>query len=138
MWIQEGIEILDAGTIDGFAADGDPSVIAPYMDGEKIISPAKLTFVNSNINQENTETVYIAATINNRYLIRWDNVKSWWCHIGKSNPKKHSDVVGNKGIYSVCNAGYIIGEATSDTTVSLYSIDSNGNTTPISVSELFY
>lgn len=137
-WVGEGIDIKTVDDINSFAVNGDVSMIQPYTDGAYIVAPARLTFVNSNVSQESADTIYISATINNKYLIRWDNVKSWWCHIGKDNPKKHTDVVGARGLYSICTQGYIIGQANSDTTVTLYKLNEDGSTTPVPFSELFF
>lgn len=116
---------------------GTGTVIAPYNDGDVIISPGNLKFINSNIVQESVDSIYIEAILGNKYVIRWDDVECWWCHIGKENKSKHSKVVGNNGIYATCTSGYIIGQAKASTTVSFFTIDTDGNMTPIDVQEVF-
>lgn len=116
---------------------GTGSTIAPYNEGDVIIAPGNLTFINSNVLQETADTVYIKAILAGKYIIRWDNVDCWWCHIGKENRNKHSKVVGKNGIYATCTGGYIIGQAKAGTTVSFYTIDSEGNEVPIDVQEVF-
>ena len=116
---------------------GSDSIISPYQDGDVIISPGNLKFINSNVLQDSKDTIYIEAVLANKYVVRWDNVTSWWCHIGKENKNKHSRVVGKNGIYSSCSAGYIIGEANANTTVSFFILDEDGNQTPIGASEVF-
>lgn len=137
-WIKNNEEIKSASDLNVYIYNGDSSMLRPYSNGDMIVAPAKLNFVNSNVNQESEDSIYIAATIYNKYLIRWDNVKTWWCHIGKDDPNKHSEIIGAKGSYALCTQGYIIGEATSDTIVSLYKFDDNGNPVPVAFSELFF
>lgn len=138
MWIGESLEIKSAADIDSMAVNGDTTRIQPYVDGANIVAPARIAFVNSNINQESRDSIYMAVSINNKYILRWDNIKTWWCHIGKENPNKHTQVIGAGGEAAVVSAGYIVGQANSDTVVSLYKINDDGSTTPVPVSELFF
>lgn len=138
IWIGEGLEIKSAADINSMAVNGDTTRIQPYPDDANIVAPARVAFVNSNINQESRDSIYMAVNINNKYILRWDNIKTWWCHIGKENPNKHTQVVGAGGEAAVVSAGYIIGQANSNTVVSLYKINDDGSTTPVPVSELFF
>lgn len=116
---------------------GDDSTLQPYADGDVIISPGHLKFVNSNIHQESAEYITIEATIGD-ILIRWEDVECWWCHEGKVNPNKHSTVVGAGGLASQCTGGYVIGIAKSSTLVKCYRVDvDSGSTSELSFSELF-
>lgn len=124
-------------TISNSSEIGSGAQIMPYGDGDLIVSPGNLQFINSNIIQDNESTIYMEAILANKYVIRWDNIKSWWCHIGKDNTNKHSIVVGKGGIYSSCSAGYVIGQANADTVVSFYKLDADGNKTEIDAVDVF-
>lgn len=128
---------LVAKPVSTSADMGTGTTIMPYEDGDYIIAPGNLKFVNSNIVQDSADFIHIEAILNDTYVIRWDNVTSWWCHLGKEHKSKHSKVVGNGGIYSSCSQGFVIGEANAMTRVTFYKIGLDGEQTLIDVSEVF-
>lgn len=122
--------------IETFESD-EGGTLKPYNDGDIIISPSNLKFVNSNKRQNSADTVYIEAVVGG-YLIRWENVACWWCHEGRENPTKHTDTYGKGGSFATCIAGYVVGIATADTTVKLFEINDDGSTgSQVKFSELF-
>lgn len=137
VWIVDGQAIEDTSYFESVAVNSNLAEIKPYKDGQKIISPSDLIFLNANTIQDKLDSINIRAQIGSSYIIEFENVKSWWCHIGKDNPTKHTQVIGTGGIYSRCTAGYIIGEATNDTIVKLYSLDTNSRAVPCSFAEVF-
>lgn len=138
VWLVDGATIESLEDLKGMSVDGDLSVIKPYkLDGQKIISPVELTFINSNVVQHNKDSISITAYAGTSHIIEFNNIKSWWCHAGKQDPTKHTEVVGAGGINPKCVAGYVIGEATEETTVNFYEVDGDGNKTPCSFEVLF-
>lgn len=113
------------------------SCIRPYRNGDVIISPGYLTFINSNVRQEDTDSICIEVKYGTDYVIRWDNVTAWWCHIGKDDAQKHTKVIGAAGMYSKCIGGYVIGEANEGTLVTLYRIAEDGSLNEESFESLF-
>lgn len=103
------------------------SVITPYEEGDVIISPGHLKFLNQNLTLNENSEPYIEAVLNDTYKIRWDNISCWWCHVGKDNKNRHTKRIGKGGAYSECMQGYIIGEAKAETSVSFYRVDVNGD-----------
>ncbi len=138
VWIVDGQVIEDKSYFEQVAVDGNLTEIKPYMEGQKIISPSDLIFLNANTIQDKLDSINIRVQIGSRYIIEFENVKSWWCHIGKENPNKHTQVVGAGGIYVKCTAGYIIGEAKEDTIVKLYFLDENNKARPCDFTEVFF
>lgn len=126
--------------INGYCWIGDKSVLPenkdalnnmlvsgalkPYSEGENIISPGQLTFRNANTTEYDDGKIRIEAYIGQDYVIRWEDVESWWCHIGKEDPTKHTEQVGLGGLYPTCAGGYIIGRAKAETIVHLYKVES--------------
>lgn len=108
-----------ASVITGSVIDATECIYQPFKDGDMILAPAAMTFTNSNVEQTSLDRIDITGKLGTDYEIVFTNVKSWWCHIGKSNPKQHSTVYGNKGTYSNCAAGCVIGQANSSTQVQL-------------------
>jgi len=116
--------------------DGSDSRLRPYNEGDHIISPGKLDFINSNRKRDENGNDYIAAYIGSKYVIRWDNIDCWWCHEGRTS-EKHDNIVGGRGDYSSCLGGYIIGVATEDTIVTLYEVTDSGTQQETSFINLF-
>lgn len=137
-WIKEGEFIKSEADLQQYYVDGEDSQLKPYSDGDMIIAPNTLTFLNKNVRTAGDleEDISIMASIGASYVIIWSNVECWWCHIGKSNSHKHTAVVGAGGINEVCTEGYIIGQAKSDTIVSLYKRGADG-LEPCSFKEYF-
>ena len=96
---------------------------SPYKDGDMILAPATLVFMNSNVEQTSINEIDIIASMGTDYQITFYNVKCWWCHIGKDDVKTHSTVYGNKGSYSTCSAGNVIGQATANTSVQIKKLN---------------
>lgn len=138
-WIKNGENIDSVDMLGNYLLDGDASKLIPYQDGDFIVAPSTLTFLNKNVKNAGdlSEEVNIMAGIGTEYIIIWSNVDCWWCHIGKDNKERHTVVVGAGGLNEVCTEGYVIGQAKSDTIVSLYK--RNGNELePYSFSQYFF
>ena len=118
-----------------YGVEGSKCVLKPYKQDEFIIAPGHLKFLNSNIKQTDPDSIMIEAKYG-EYVIRWENVKTWWCHIDKDNPKKHTKIVGSKGVYASCRTGYIIGQANAETKVSLFKVDADNNYTAANFEEI--
>ena len=128
-WIVDGQEIDSLGSVKRGA---NSDVLVPYEDGDYIISPADTnTFINSNLGPFYCDGISIAIKTG-KYIVRWDDVESWWCHINRENPTKHTERIGSSGICSQCYKGYIIGQAKSTTTVSFFEISEDGSEVQIS------
>ena len=100
------------------------SAIRPYKYGSYIVAPCNLTFIDSNVLQDE-ENITITAYVNDEtsgIVLKWQNVKCWWCHIGKNNPNQHTAVVGKGGVNELCVAGMILGQATADTTFEVLRV----------------
>ena len=99
---------------------------------KKIVAPTTITFKNTNsINDK------IIAEIGDSYIIEFVGTKVWWCHMGRELPKSHNVVLGLGGITQTVSAGAIIGEATEDTYVQLYKVDSNNSKEAVDLDVLF-
>lgn len=131
----DGISSYD--DIRKLSLGADESVLMPYAEGDHIIAPGKMTFINSNVVQESADYTYIMAYIGTKYVLRWDDVDCWWCHEGKDNKNKHTRVVGARGIYASCIGGYIVGVAKDSTTVTLYEVLEDQSMVPVPFSNLF-
>lgn len=129
-WIVDG-QMPEAGSLC-------TPVIKPYTELEnKIVSPADMTFVNSNVLVNEGGLPYIEAKIGSGYIIRWEPVDVWWCHIGKRQAERHTEVYGASGSYASCVAGWVIGQATPETEVRLWKVQEDGNRIPLNFSEYF-
>lgn len=138
-WIADGITVSGIEDLEALAIDPeDLSALKPFTGAQNIVAPAELKFVNANTVQYAADTISIHANIGTEYRIVFDNVASWWCHMGKADPTKHTDVIGSGGIFSRCAAGYVIGQANSDTVVSLYKVEDGGaSLVPVSFADVF-
>ncbi len=138
-WLKLG-DAPDKSSLSNYYS-GDNSVLKPYEQDDYIIAPARLVFRNSNVDQSLVSAedgIYIEAYAGAEYVIRWSNVYCWYCHIGKENVNKHTDVLGYGGSNRSTTAGYVIGVANKDTTVSLYMYNSNGNLTAASWNDFYF
>lgn len=107
-----------------------------YSDGDMIVAPATVTFINSNNVTDENGLPYIDIYVGD-YRIKFSKVKSWWCHIGKDS-SRHTKLYGKGGAYSSANPGYILGEATASTEVRIYKKSADGKTFEQSSLEDFY
>ncbi len=137
-WVVDGVDITKESL-------GDVLSIKPYdSTHDKIVSPAEVTFLNSNV-MLNGDTVYIEAQLGTGYVIQWSPVRAWWCHIGRgqntgtgSGRTQHTDICGLGGRYSVCMPGWIIGQATEETEVKIWKLLESGGKQQISLAEYFF
>lgn len=140
-WIaNRDASITTATDFDKYKVSENSLSITPYKNGDYIISPTNLKFTNSNttLNPSNGQR-YIEATIGNEYIIRWDDVECWWCHIGKTDNDNHTARVGYGGSPSSVISGVIIGQAKSSTKVTLRKLDDNGKPgEQVSLSVLYF
>ena len=139
-WIVGGQAIASEDELRACFVSDDGSEVKPYTDtNREIVSPGMIHFENSNISSISTrgDGICIKAKIGTQYTIEWKGVKSWWCHMGKENPDKHTQVVGKGGGIDSCKEGFIIGEATKDTIVSLSKVSDGGEVEPCSFLELY-
>jgi len=137
-WIAEGVVPESSEELKALATDDTCTVIRPYTTSyNMIVAPAEITFVNSNTTRTKEGSIFIVAKLHGDYEIQWDNITSWWCHIGKDNPDKHTLVCGANGICPTCREGYVLGEANNETLVSLYKVDGLGNRTPASFIDFY-
>lgn len=127
IWINTKDAPLSREEFDELKVDktDNVSAIKPYKAGGDIVSPCKLDFYNANTIQTDDDSISIIAYVSNapNIVLRWDNVKCWWCHIGKDNPTQHTRIIGKGGIYESIVEGMVIGRATADTTFTVYRID---------------
>lgn len=137
-WFVEGQSVKDESELRAIAEDDEMTKLKPFSsDGQLIVAPGDIEFVNANTEQNSKDSIDISFNIGTKHVMEFRNVKSWWCHIGKEDPTMHTDRVGAGGIGASCAGGYIIGEAKADTTVYLYELDSNGAPQPASFSDLY-
>ena len=132
--------ITNVSDFDKYKVSENSLSITPYKNGDYIISPTNLKFTNSNttLNPSNGQR-YIEATIGSEYIIRWDDVECWWCHIGKTDNDSHTARVGYGGSPSSVISGIVIGQAKSSTKVTLRKLDENGNPgEQVSLSVLYF
>lgn len=126
--------------VDGQEVDEESlhkTCIKPYTSLQnEIVSPADMTFLNSNVLLNADGEPYIEARLGTDYVIRWEPVAVWWCHMRKSQVEKHTNVYGAGGEYSTCVAGWIIGQATEETEVCLWRLEESRRI-PITLSEYF-
>ncbi|MDE5638440.1 MAG: hypothetical protein K2I47_01360 [Odoribacter sp.] len=128
-WIVDGQEADELSLHD--------RVIKPYTALQsKIVAPADMTFLNSNVMLNADGEAYIEARLGADYIIRWEPVDVWWCHMGKSQKEKHTSVYGAGGEYSTCVAGWVIGKATENTEVRLWHLEGDRQV-PIELSNYF-
>ena len=141
IWLtSRDLGIKSADDFVNYETSGGSLSISPYKDGDYIISPATLNFLNSNtmLNPSNGQR-YIEAQIGTSYVIRWDDIECWWCHIGKDDNDSHTVRVGYGGKPSKVVAGIIIGAAKSTTKVSVYKLNDNGEIgEQVSVGSLYF
>lgn len=140
MWIVDGVELENVSAISSVSTgEAGNAIIKPYSSASNrdIVAPADLTFVNANTEQYSADYISIEAYIGTQYVIRFDDVESWWCHIGMKDPSKHTHIYGNGGAYSRCGAGYVIGRAKPETVVTLYKVDDKGQRSYMNFEELF-
>lgn len=91
-----------------------------YADGDYIIAPVNLRFANSNVSSsEGSIDIEAYVLSGNKVRITWKNVKTWWCHIGKEDVTRHTEVYGKGGSYDECTLGTVVGQATKDTVVCI-------------------
>lgn len=137
IWIAESKTVDTKKKIKALATDESMTVLKPFTkNGQNIVAPAQLTFINSNVLQYSDNSISIVAYIGTDYVIEFENVKTWWCHIGKSDPVHHTEVVGISGMSPKCSEGYIIGQAKKETLVKLYKVGSDESRTPYSFYDL--
>ena len=94
----------------------------PFSDGDYIIAPGDLTFINSNVSS-NINNKSIQAYIGTKYKIEFSHIAEWWCHMdAKVEDYRHSDVVGHGSNNNTDRVivGTIIGKATSSTVASIW------------------
>lgn len=113
-------------------------MMKPYTDGDEIVAPTNLRFINTNNSLSVQGQIYIEAYTVGNYIIRWDNIKCWWCHEGKSEPMKHSVKMGIGGKFSTCYGNWVIGIAKEDTIVTIYKEDENGLRSEATFEDLYY
>ena len=116
------VQTTDATTTDKATAAAKVVDCMPFSDGDYIVAPGDLMFLNSNVSCNKTD-ISIQATIGTKYKIVFSHVQEWWCHMDSTaNTYSHSDVVG----YGSSNntdrviVGTIIGKANSSTIVEMY------------------
>lgn len=101
----------------------DNYTLTPYSDGDSIIAPADTNeFVNSNLGPFYGEEISVIIKTG-KYIVRFDNVDSWWCHINRANPLRHSTRIGANGLGSQCYRGYVIAQANASTEVTFYALE---------------
>lgn len=139
-WIVDGQSIYSKEDLEAISVNGDLTCIQPYKgsNSKKIVAPADLTFINANTVQYTDNIITIQAYLGQEYIIEFENIKSWWCHIGKENPTQHTEVIGYGGLQTKCTSEYIIGEAKDDTIIRLYYIKQEDDLKiPYSFADLF-
>jgi len=139
-WVVDGVEVTKEDL-------GNATSIKPYDSvNDKIVSPAELTFLNSNVTLDGN-TAYIEAQLGTGYVIQWSPIRAWWCHIGKGNAgvgeggskqTQHTDICGLGGKYAVCMPGWVIGQATEETEVKMWKILESGGRQQIPLAEYFF
>lgn len=138
VWLAEGNTKIDEATLRAYIRSDCPSdsQLMPYNEGSMIISPTTLRFVDANCTKYDDDVLRITANIGTDYIIEWEGIECWWCHIDKET-KSHNTIIGAGGIYEVCSQGYIIGQATSQTVVSLYKREGD-HRVPCSFVDFFF
>ena len=124
-WIQSS-DAISVEKAESFAERSEG--VKPFKDGDYIIAPGDLTFINSNTSS-NKHNKCIQAQIGNNYRVEFSYVKEWWCHMeSKEESYRHTDVVGrgsNNNTERVI-VGTIIGKATAGTTATIYKKSGTG------------
>lgn len=125
-WIVDGsLPPSNVSELTSMLVDSQSNVLRPYSEGDSIVAPGQLTFRNANTTEYDDGKIRIEVYIGQDYVIRWDDVAAWWCHIGKEDPTKHTEQIGLGGLYSTCAGGYVIGKAKETTEVHLFKVQRN-------------
>lgn len=134
IWIVDGGSITRGqySPVDGY------DYYELYEDGELIIAPGQLTFINANTVEYEQGVISIRAYLGADRIIQWDRVESWWCHMGKDDTRVHTMRIGAGGSYPTCIEMTVIGEAREDTIVTFYKLNSNGDYDVVTIDEFFY
>lgn len=142
-WIVDGQSIYSKEDLEAITVNGNLTCLQPYKGNtsKKIVAPADLTFINANTMQYSEDKITIRAYLGEDYIIEFEDIAAWWCHIGKENPTQHTEVIGCGGLQARCTSEYIIGEAKDNTTVYLYHVEQQAGKTiyvPYSFADLFF
>lgn len=127
-----GEEVSSSSTPDELAAfiGGDCSSI--IEDGAVLVCPVNPAptllgdFLNSNMKNSSiatgVSTTNIEIALSDTMLLRYENVKCWWCHNYDPSIVSHDKVVGHNSDYEDISVGDVVGTANADTKICLYRI----------------
>ena len=132
-WIVDG----QTKTREELVKADDQDYYLLYEDGDYIVAPVQLTFINSNIKTYIDGEISIRAYAGTKYIIHWDDVDAWWCHMDKTK-NQHTTKIGAGGKFPVCVEGMIIGKAKSTTRVTIYKVNDAGVAEVCDLAEFFY
>lgn len=120
--------------------DLSQSTFAGFSDGDLLVSPSSIRFVNSNINIKADNTIDIQFTCGS-YIFILSNVKNWYCHKDSTETVLQHTVVigaGSSNDTELLQGGFIIGTALNSTVLSIYKYDENiGDKVEVSLSEFY-
>jgi len=118
VWVVDGVEY-------------DPTEYAektyckPFKDcreGTYILAPVNpTTFLNSNIQSYDDGKQRIEIMVG-EYVIVFEDIETWWCHIKRNGIQQHTTKCGFGGVYKQSVKGAIIGSAKSDTVMRMFKV----------------
>lgn len=125
---------ISAEEIEQLLAEKDGAI---FKEGDIILAPTNIEFINSNQYQESYDLISIKGRLGTEYIIEFTDVGAWWCHIDKAEPTKHTELIGFGGKSPSMSIGSVIGQARKSTKVKLYKIQEDGSEQEASLSEYF-
>lgn len=139
-WIKSGVESFTELPEDIYVTSEDgekKKYIKPFSDGDKIIAPERVTFLNSNKTSGYSETYMMEFQGSDNFIVVLEDIKSWWCHIGKEEQRVHTETIGYGGaVGAIMSSGYILGEAKANTIVHVYKVI-DGRKTEVDAADYF-
>lgn len=102
------------------------SSFSGFNDGDVLLAPKNSgVFKNTNILRttlDDTQVQSIEIKYGTAVVLRFYDVKCWWCHNHNPSVTEHTTVIGANTNYESCAIGQIIGKANPTTKVELWVV----------------